>query len=143
MNRQKASFGRPQTAAIVVGIKDQRPQTGAVPTAQTMIGHNSLAELGQNERAASAMIPDTQMNIARYEEIISRMKKNLEREKQSIRHVKTQIAREIKQKTELEKILRQCVDDVKSEITKKKNDNKSIYCKCCSNSNINIRRSRH
>lgn len=57
------------------------------------------------------------------------MKRNLEREKQSIRHVKTQIAKEIKQKGELEKILRQCVDDVKNEITKKKNDNKSIYCK--------------
>jgi uncharacterized protein (UPF0335 family) len=57
------------------------------------------------------------------------MKRNLEKEKQSIRHVKTQIAKEIKQKGELEKILRQCVDDVKNEITKKKNDNKSIYCK--------------
>jgi D-serine deaminase-like pyridoxal phosphate-dependent protein len=54
-----------------------------------MFGHNSLAALGQNDRAASALIPNAQMNIARYEEIISRMKKNLEREKQSIRHVKT------------------------------------------------------
>lgn len=52
------------------------------------------------------MIPNNQMNIARYEDIIGRMKKNLEREKQSIRHVKTQIAREIKLKSELEKILR-------------------------------------
>ena len=57
------------------------------------------------------------------------MKRNLEREKHSIRHVKTQIAKEIKQKQELEKILRQCVDDVKNEIVKKKNDNKSVYCK--------------
>ena len=129
MKRHKASVGRPQTAAIVVGSFDQRPQTGAVPKAQTMFGHNSLAALGQNDRAASALIPNAQMNIARYEEIIGRMKKNLEREKQSIRHVKTQIAREIKVKTELEKILRQCVDDVKGEIGKKKTDNKSVYCK--------------
>lgn len=57
------------------------------------------------------------------------MKRILEREKQNVRHVKTQIAKEIKLKSELEKVLRQCVDDVKHEITKKKNDNKSIYCK--------------
>jgi len=25
--------------------------------------------------------------------------------------------------------MRQCVDDVKAEITKKRNDNKSVYCK--------------
>jgi sugar-specific transcriptional regulator TrmB len=57
------------------------------------------------------------------------MKRILEREKQNIRHVRTHIAKEIKQKSELEKVLRQCVDDVKNEIIKKKNDNKSIYCK--------------
>jgi hypothetical protein len=71
-----------------------------------MFGHNSLATLAKNDRAASALIPNNQMNIVRYEDIIGRMKKNLEREKQSIRHVKTQIAREIKLKSELEKILR-------------------------------------
>jgi len=66
---------------------------------------------------------------ARYEDFIQRMKRILEREKQNIRHVKTQIAKEIKLKSELEKVLRQCVDDVKNEIVKKKNDNKSVYCK--------------
>jgi hypothetical protein len=33
-------------------------------------------------------------------------------------------AKEIDQKNQLEKILRQCVDDVKNEITKKKSESK-------------------
>ena len=90
-------------------------------------GTNSLANLGQNDRAASAMV--NKEDEARYEDFIQRMKRILEREKQNIRHVKTQIAKEIKLKSELEKVLRQCVDDVKNEIVKKKNDNKSVYCK--------------
>jgi hypothetical protein len=52
------------------------------------------------------MIPNIPEKILFYEETIPRMKKNLEREKQNIRHIKTQIAKEIKTKTELEKILR-------------------------------------
>lgn len=36
-------------------------------------------------------------------------------------------AKEIDQKNQLEKILRQCVDDVKNEITKKKTESKAQY----------------
>ena len=36
-------------------------------------------------------------------------------------------AKEIESKNELEKVMRSCVDDVKSEISKKRSENKSIY----------------
>lgn len=118
---------RPHTAVNIPGLGEQRPQTGAVP--QAVFGTNSLANFGRPDRATSAIVFDVNENLGRYEEIIQRMKKNLEREKQNIRHVRTQIAREIKQKTEMEKILRQCVDDVKNEISKKRIDSKSVYRK--------------
>lgn len=102
MRSVKFGINRPHTAAIEVAV--QRPQTGAVPKVQAF-GHNSLANLGP-ERATSAMIPNVNEKLANYEDIISRLKKNLEREKQNIRHVRTQIAKEIKQKSELEKIMR-------------------------------------
>lgn len=41
--------------------------------------------------------------------------------------MKTMSASEIETKNMLEKILRQCVDDVKAEIAKKRSENKSVY----------------
>ena len=41
--------------------------------------------------------------------------------------MKTMSAQEIETKNLLEKILRQCVDDVKAEIAKKRSENKSSY----------------
>jgi hypothetical protein len=51
----------------------------------------------------------------------------LEGEKRSLRQVKTICAKEIDQKNQLEKVLRQCVDDVKAEIQKKKGESQSAY----------------
>ena len=39
------------------------------------------------------------------------------------------VATEIETSNKLEKVLRQCVDDVKAEIQKKRNDKKSVYSK--------------
>ena len=41
--------------------------------------------------------------------------------------MKTMSATEIENKNMLEKVLRQCVDDVKAEIAKKRSENKSVY----------------
>ena len=49
-------------------------------------------------------------------------------EKKSLRMVRTMCSKDIEIKNQLEKVLRQCVDDVKNEIAKKKSENKSIYC---------------
>ena len=65
--------------------------------------------------------------LRRFENLIFRLKKLLESEKKSLRHIKTLCAKEIDQKNQLEKILRQCVDDVKTEIQKKRTESKVQY----------------
>jgi len=65
--------------------------------------------------------------LRRFENLIYRLKKILEAEKKSLRQVKTLCSKEIEQKNFLEKILRQCVDDVKNEIQKKKSEGKVQY----------------
>jgi hypothetical protein len=52
------------------------------------------------------------------------LKKELEFEKRSLREVKTECAKEIEQRNQLEKILRQCVDDVKNEMERKRTESK-------------------
>lgn len=59
--------------------------------------------------------------------MIPRLQKMLEDEKKKLRQVKTMCATEIEVKNMLEKVLRQCVDDVKAEIQKKRSENKSNY----------------
>lgn len=56
-------------------------------------------------------------DTSRYEFIIQRLKKILETERKNLKNVRNAYARELQNKTELEQILRQCVDEVKSELT--------------------------
>jgi len=65
--------------------------------------------------------------LRRYEQLIDRLKKIIEAEKRSLRHIKTLSAKEIDSKNQLEKVLRLCVDDVKNEIQKKKTESKAGY----------------
>lgn len=65
--------------------------------------------------------------LARYEDLTARLKHLLAKEKRNLRMVKTMVATEIETSNKLEKVLRQCVDDVKVEIQKKRNDKKSVY----------------
>jgi hypothetical protein len=61
---------------------------------------------------------------SRYEFVIQRLKKILETERRNLKNVRNAYARELHSKTELEQILRQCVDEVKSEIMPDINDPK-------------------
>jgi hypothetical protein len=56
----------------------------------------------------------------RYETIIQKLKQLIDIEKTNLRAAKTAYTNEMEYKTEIEKILRTCVDDVKQEILKKK-----------------------
>ena len=49
------------------------------------------------------------------------------RNSNKLREIKTLYAKELEQKTHLEQLLRQCVDDVKAEINKKRSENKVLY----------------
>ena len=63
-------------------------------------------------------------DTSRYEFIIQRLKKILETERKNLKNVRNAYARELQNKTELEQILRQCVDEVKSDLTQGMSDYK-------------------
>ena len=55
---------------------------------------------------------------SRYDFIIQRLKKVLDTERRNLKNIRNAYARELQNKTELEQILRQCVDEVKAEFQK-------------------------
>jgi myosin heavy subunit len=57
-----------------------------------------------------------------YESVINKLKRMVELEQKNIRAARTAHARELEAKKELESVLRLCVDDVKSHITRKRNE---------------------
>ena len=126
-------FGRPSTAAMLKNAKaGARPFTGAASTAfghkeSGLRGFKSLP--GGNRAISAGFIQNPK--LVRYEDITIRLKKLLEQEKRNLRYVKTMVATEIETKNSLEKLLRTCVDDVKSEIAKKRSEKKSNYRKSC------------
>lgn len=94
----------------------------------TNLGGISNAGLNMmGARANSASFALQQPKLRHIEKQIAMKKRTLEQEKKNLRHIKTLCAKEIDQKNQLEKILRQCVDDVKNEIVKKKTESKVQY----------------
>ena len=115
---------RPNTTAMGVAAGTRfaagRPFTGINTTG------DGLTNLGNfiGGRAISANYAVINPKLRRFENLIYRLKKVLEAEKKQLRQVKTLCAKEIEQRNFLEKILRQCVDDVKNEIQKKRSEGK-------------------
>ena len=58
----------------------------------------------------------------KYKNIIARMKSLLERERKNLRRARMQYEREIHERTALEALLRECVNDVRNEIGKRRAD---------------------
>ena len=116
---------RPNTTAI------GNPQrANARPfTVNTQFGGMTNFGFGKSigGRGLSANFADLNPKLRKYENLICRTKKILDAEKSKLRQVKTLTAKEIEQKNFLEKILRQCVDDVKNEIQKKRTEGKVQY----------------
>jgi len=56
----------------------------------------------------------------RYEAIIARLKKLLEIERKNLRAARTAYTKEVESKTSLERTLRNCIEDIRTEITKKR-----------------------
>eukprot|EP00658_Telonema_sp_P-2_P026772 TRINITY_DN20838_c0_g2_i1.p1 TRINITY_DN20838_c0_g2~~TRINITY_DN20838_c0_g2_i1.p1 ORF type:complete len:484 (-),score=169.91 TRINITY_DN20838_c0_g2_i1:287-1645(-) len=59
---------------------------------------------------------------SRYQDIIKRLKRLLEIERKNLRQVRTAHVQELAQRTELEAFLRQCIEDVKTEINRRRAD---------------------
>ena len=58
----------------------------------------------------------------KYKSIIARMKSLLERERKNLRRARMQYERELHERTSLEAFLRECVNDVRNEIGKRRAD---------------------
>jgi hypothetical protein len=67
---------------------------------------------GHNTTGATDTVADE-----RYKEINSRLRRLLSEERKALQHVRTNYAAELRSRTEIEMLLRQCVDDVKKEIS--------------------------
>ena len=55
-------------------------------------------------------------DVSRYDNVIQRLKKVLDNERKGLKNIRNAYARELQGKTELEQIMRQCVDEVKAEV---------------------------
>jgi hypothetical protein len=105
-----------------------RPPTAqkGIKGAKFGIGVNLTAA----QRATSAVHNiERYPKMLRYEKIIQKLKKLVGSEKTSLRMIRTMASKEVEQKNHLEKVLRQCVEDVKAEIYRKRTGNKSVYSK--------------
>eukprot|EP00750_Incisomonas_marina_P018427 INCI2945.2.p1 GENE.INCI2945.2~~INCI2945.2.p1 ORF type:complete len:363 (+),score=80.98 INCI2945.2:214-1302(+) len=77
-------------------------------------------------RSLRAMIKDAPITLddnsdLRYREVIKRLKKLLDVERQSIKDLRERHAQELSAKSELELFLRQCIDDTRKEIALRRN----------------------
>jgi regulator of replication initiation timing len=73
-----------------------------------------------SNRKGSANVGEESMN--RYEQVINRLKKMIELERKNLRAARTAHAKELESRTELEQLLRRCVDDVKQEIQRRRTE---------------------
>ena len=76
-----------------------------------------------NIRRPQSGVPRNQ----RYEEVINKLKRMLELERKNLRAAKTAYARELEARKELETLLRDCVDDVKTDISKKRSEQRTRH----------------
>ena len=77
-----------------------------------------------NTQSAESRSTSSDSRSQRYETIIQKLKQLLEIERSNLRAAKTAFTVEMEYKTEIEKILRGCIEDIKIEILKKKGQSK-------------------
>lgn len=130
----QSNLKRPQTQGV--GASLNRPNARPF-TVNTQFGGMTALGLSKSigGRGLSANYAALNPKLRKFENLIFRLKKILECEKKSLRQVKTLCSKEIEQKNFLEKILRQCVDDVKNEIQKKRTEGKVQYYQKTMNAN--------
>eukprot|EP00744_Colponema_vietnamica_P011394 GILI01016027.1.p1 GENE.GILI01016027.1~~GILI01016027.1.p1 ORF type:complete len:701 (-),score=172.93 GILI01016027.1:45-2147(-) len=80
----------------------------------------------KDKQSVRSVAPPANINFQekerRYKEIVLKLKKLLEHEKKNLRSVRTAYSREMGMRTELEHFLRQCVEDVKQEVARRRNE---------------------
>jgi hypothetical protein len=90
--------------------------TPSRPASSTMVR-------GKSARVKSAVSRSSNNEMSnQYQVVISKLKRMIELEQKNTRAARTAYARELEAKKELESLLRACVDDVKSHISKKRSE---------------------
>jgi len=100
---------------------------------QSLAGPSSPgASAGEDHRLAPLLPPTHSPALGkqeveqRYQDIIKRLKRLLEIERRNLRQVRTAHVAELEHRTELEAFLRQCIDDVKVEIGRRRNEMNTV-----------------
>ena len=111
-------------------LKDCEIENERLKKSKDVISSSNIASDGESkvngvknyQRSLSSTLPTPLEtgNENRYKGIIKRLKRLLEAERKSLRKVKIAYATELQSRTELEIFLRQCTEDVKFEISKRK-----------------------
>ena len=117
--------GRPATAGVAAGSSGLggAARLGSAPAGGARRGA-SAAELVEGDEPGSLATQErlkelrdrAAENEARYREIVAKLKRLLEVERRNLRAVRAAHAQDLESRTELEALLRACVQDVKHEI---------------------------
>lgn len=93
------------------------------PTGKSQKSKKGLTSPSPFNLRSTGMRPSSgRSETQRYQRHINTLKKLTEQEKANLRAIKTSYANELHSRTELENLLRQCVEDVKTEITHRRSD---------------------
>ena len=95
------------------------PQDASIPPTPQQVSQTRGHKSGYRSNRSNNSTFDAGQ---KYEAIITKLKKMLDLERNNLRAARTAYARELQSKTELEQILRQCVEDVKQEIINRKSE---------------------
>lgn len=100
--------------------RDEAPYSRAMSASTTALLRTTSPDSTVYRRPSTANANSTAEADNRYKEIIKRLKRLLEVERRNLRQVRASYATDMQQKTELEVFLKQCIDDVKANISVRK-----------------------
>eukprot|EP00359_Climacostomum_virens_P008042 CAMPEP_0204915924 /NCGR_PEP_ID=MMETSP1397-20131031/13836_1 /ASSEMBLY_ACC=CAM_ASM_000891 /TAXON_ID=49980 /ORGANISM="Climacostomum Climacostomum virens, Strain Stock W-24" /LENGTH=432 /DNA_ID=CAMNT_0052088185 /DNA_START=1 /DNA_END=1299 /DNA_ORIENTATION=+ len=109
-----------ETAALKEELAKYKEGLVSVRAEEFSIDKNEASMPSLHQRGESGGINDESLN--RYEQVITRLKRMVELERKNLRAARTAHAKELESRTELEQLLRKCVDDVKQEIQRRRNE---------------------
>jgi hypothetical protein len=113
--RQEAQRMAEENETLTKEVKEKQMYSTASST-NIMSSGNNIDQKNDNGTSGSGF------DEAKYKNIITRMKSLLERERKNLRRARMQYEREIHERTALEALLRECVNDVRNEIGKRRAD---------------------
>lgn len=113
----EVSIKMSETEALRKKVSDLNRSTTSRPDTQSpFVRFRGISSQGNSASRSTSSDATSQ----RYDSIVYKLKQLIEIERNNLRAAKTAYTAEIEYKTEIEKLLRSCVEDIKQEIVKKK-----------------------